>query len=258
MTTTVDEIGRLVDQYRSWLKDRTTLKSVAADWVEVTTPFLDRHNDYIQLYVKRENGSYLLTDGGDTLSDLEMSGCRLDTPHRQAILKVTLNGFRVEEKNDTLIVKATAETFAARKHALVQAILAINDMFYLSSSTVQSLFKEDVEKWLREADIRFVPNLQLVGKSGYIHHFDFAIPGSRDAPERIIKAIANPNKDAALNLITAWSDTVDQRPADARALAFLNDNDRRVGPPVMDALRKYDISPVPWSERDRHRPELAA
>ncbi|MGC2601526.1 MAG: DUF1828 domain-containing protein, partial [Rhodomicrobium sp.] len=65
--TDVAEIERLVDRYRSWLKDRTKLKSVHSDWVEITTPFLDRHNDYIQLYVKKENGGYRLTDDGHTI-----------------------------------------------------------------------------------------------------------------------------------------------------------------------------------------------
>lgn len=121
-----------------------------------------------------------------------------------------------------------------------------------------SLFKEDVERWLALSDIRFVPNFQVVGKTGYVHNFDFAIPASRKAPERIIKAIGNPNKDAALAFVTSWIDTSDQRPEKSRALAFLNDSSRVIGPPVLDALRQYDIEPVLWSEREEHRQELAA
>ena len=32
--TDVNEIARLVEQYQLWLKDKTTLKSVHADWVK--------------------------------------------------------------------------------------------------------------------------------------------------------------------------------------------------------------------------------
>jgi Domain of unknown function DUF1828/Domain of unknown function DUF1829 len=192
--TDVNDIRRLIEDYRAWLKDRTTLKSVHSDVVEISTPFLDRHNDYIQIYAKRKDGAYQLTDDGSTLSDLEMSGCALDTPKRQIILRTTLNGFAIEETNGILSTRATAENFSARKHALIQAILSVNDMFYLATSTVMSLFKEGVEKWLEASDIRFVPNIQFTGKSGYQHHFDFAIPRSRAAPQRIIKAISNPTK----------------------------------------------------------------
>lgn len=257
--TDVSEIAKLVERYQSWLKDKTTLKSVHSDWVEISTPFLDRHNDYIQIYAKSAVPSgYQITDDGNTIRDLELSGCKLDTPKRLALLQITLNGFRVEENHGVLSVHASAENFAARKHALIQAILAINDMFYLASTTVLSLFKEDVEKWLALSEIRFIPNIPLIGKTGYIHHFDFAIPASRAAPERIIKAIGNPNKDAALAYVTSWVDTSDQRPKNSRAIAFLNDNTRIVGAPVLDALKQYDISPILWSQREEYRHELAA
>ena len=113
--TDVNDIRRLVEDYRAWLKDRTTFKSVHADWVEISTPFLDRHNDYIQIYAKGKDSVYQLTDDGNTLTDLEMSGCALDTPKRQAILKMTLNGFAIDEANGILSTRATAENFSARK-----------------------------------------------------------------------------------------------------------------------------------------------
>ncbi|MGO8954134.1 MAG: DUF1828 domain-containing protein [Rhodomicrobium sp.] len=256
--TDAGEISQLVEKYRLWLKDRTAIKSVHTDWVEITTPFLDRHNDYIQIYVKGSGGSYLLSDDGNTLRDLEMSGCSIDTPKRKGILTVTLNGFSIQEDKGELITKATAENFPLRKHALVQAILAVNDLFYLASSTVRSLFREDVEKWLYDNDIRFVPNIQFPGKSGYQHSFDFAIPRSRVAPERLLRAITNPNRDAALNFISAWTDTVEQRPVDSVPVAFLNDNRGPVTDAVTDALRQYDIIPVKWSLRETERVRLAA
>src|SRR3990172_5232136 len=88
----MDEIQRLLDQYIAWLKDKTILRQVK-DWVEITTPYLDRHNDYLQIYAKCQNGGYILTDDGYVLEDLEQSGCKLESAKRQALLKITLNGF---------------------------------------------------------------------------------------------------------------------------------------------------------------------
>ena len=51
----INEIQTLLDQYMKWLKDKTALRQIE-DWVEITTPYLDRHNDYIQIYARRENG----------------------------------------------------------------------------------------------------------------------------------------------------------------------------------------------------------
>jgi hypothetical protein len=60
------EQGRgLVESYLKWLRDRTALRE-AGDWLEVTTPFLDRHNDYIQIFVQKNGDCYQLTDDGYT------------------------------------------------------------------------------------------------------------------------------------------------------------------------------------------------
>jgi hypothetical protein len=41
-------------------------------------------------------------------------------------------------------VHASPDNFPSRKHSLVQAMLAVNDMFYLAVPMVTSLFYEDV------------------------------------------------------------------------------------------------------------------
>jgi len=74
----INEIQELLDKYLLWLKDKTTLRQVG-DWVEITTPYLDRHNDYLQIYVKRSNGGYILTDDGYTIGDLRQSGCEIES-----------------------------------------------------------------------------------------------------------------------------------------------------------------------------------
>jgi len=256
--TSVTEIEHLVEKYRSWVKDKTSLKSVHTDWVEITTPFLDRHNDAIQLYVKSENGGYLLTDDGNTIRDLELSGCVLNTPKRKGLLEIAAKGFAVDATDDVLSVRTNKENFAIRKHSLIQSILAVNDLFYTANSIVRSLFREDVEAWLKEAEIRFLQNIPFIGKTGYPHQFDFAIPPSRKAPERILRAINNPSKDATESLIFSWLDTRDVRPEDSIAFAILNDSERSIPSNVFEAMRNYQIEPVLWSNREASMARLAA
>ncbi|MFQ5646058.1 MAG: DUF1828 domain-containing protein, partial [bacterium] len=65
----VNEITRMLDEYWAWLKNKTILRQLNNRWLEITTPYLDRHNDYIQIYAKRHNGAFLLTDDGYTIQD---------------------------------------------------------------------------------------------------------------------------------------------------------------------------------------------
>lgn len=252
----MQDIQRLMDAYHAWLKDKSVLRQIN-QWVEITTPYLDRHNDYVQIYAKRSNGGFLLTDDGYTIEDLEQNGCKLESAKRQDLLKMTLNGFGVQLDGKALQVHSSPESFAVRKHNLVQAMLAVNDMFYLAMPTVASLFYEDVAAWFDVQDIRYTPKVSFKGKSGYDHHFDFVIPKSRRRPERLIQAINRPNRDTAQTAILSWVDTKEVRSADSCAYALLNDTEQPVSAAVTDALRNYDVQPVAWSARESVRVELA-
>ncbi len=253
----IEEIRDLIDDYLLWLKDKTILRQVK-DWIEITTPYLDRHNDYLQIYAKHQNGGYILTDDGYVLEDLEQSGCKLESAKRQALLKITLNGFGVQANEGRLEIHASRDNFALRKHNLIQAMLAVNDLFYLAVPMVASLFYEDVVAWLDLHEIRYTPKVKFTGKSGYDHLFDFVIPKSRTRPERILHTINRPNRDTAQALAFSWIDTKEVRPRDSRAYAFLNDSDQTISPSVVDALSNYDVNSILWSRREEVRKELAA
>jgi hypothetical protein len=253
----IQEIQSLMDQYTTWLRDQTALREVGP-FVEITTPFLDRHNDHLQIYAKRDNGDFLLTDDGYIIEDLQMSGCRLDSKRREKLLEVVLNGFGVQMDGTQLITRATRRNFAARKHSLVQAMLAVNDMFFTAAPTAASLFYEDVAGWLELNDIRFVPSVKFTGRSNLDHVFDFAIPKSKGHPERIVQAINRPNRETAEVLTFAWIDTKDARPVDSEAYAILNDFEKPISPTIISALESYEIHAVPWAERDAFKSQLAA
>jgi hypothetical protein len=253
----IHDVHKLLDQYWAWLRDKTTLREVS-DWVEITTPYVDRHNDQLQIYAKRRNGGYVLTDDGYTLADLEQSGCNIDSPKRQALLKMTLNGFGVQVSEQALEVHASADNFALRKHNLLQAMLAVNDLFYLASPVVASLFYEDVVAWLDLSDIRYTPKVSFTGKSGYPHLFDFVIPRSKAQPERILRAISRPSRDTAQAMAFSWIDTKEVRPPESRAYAVLNDLEHPISESVLDAMQNYDVRPVLWSAREQISEELAA
>lgn len=253
----INEIQTLLNQYQAWLKDKTALRQIK-DWIEITTPYLDRHNDYIQIYVRRENGGYILTDDGYTIEDLKRSGCELESKKRRDLLTLTLNGFGAKLEENALVIHASSENFPLRKHNLLQAMLAVNDLFYLAVPMVASLFLEDVTSWLNLNDIRYTPKVKFTGKSGYDHLFDFVIPASRKQPERILQTINRPSRETAQSVAFSWIDTKEVRPDNSRAYAFLNDSEHIPSVSVIDALKNYDVNPVLWSRRNEMQEELAA
>lgn len=254
----ISEAQSLMEGYWRWIKDKTTLRDVGDGWTEITTPYLDRHNDYLQIYARREDERYLLTDDGYVLGDLALSGCKIEGGKREALLKTTLNGFGVSVNDQAIETQATVETFALRKHNLVQAMLAVNDLFYLASPYTVNLFYEEVISWLDLSGVRYIQKVKFTGTSGYDHSFDVVVPKSNLQPERVIKAVNRPNRDMAQSFAFSWMDTRDTRPNDSRAYAVLNDISNPVSEAVDNALKNYGIRTVAWSRREEAIPELVA
>lgn len=254
MTT---ECERLVAAYTDWLKAKIVAKDLNGV-CEITTPFLDRHNDRLQIYVERTEHGMRLTDDGYIIADLEASGCSLAKPQRRQILRTLLNRFGVQEAQGELYVEASSEDFPKKKHALLQAMIAVNDMFVTARQKVEGLFLEDVQFFLESHDVRFAPNVEFTGQSGYVHRFDFVIPKSRQKPERLIRAINQPNRDTATALLFAWTDTKEQRPPNSVAYAILNDQEKRLSSDIIRSFEHYHIQTIPWSKREQFANELAA
>lgn len=254
----IRDIESLVHGYTKWIRDNTFLRQVHDNWVVITTPYLDRHNDCLQIYVRSIGNNFEMTDDGYIINDLLNSGLSIDSQKRKSLLKSTLAGFGVElVDNEQLLIKSSRDNFAQKKHNLIQAMLSVNDLFYLASPYTANLFLEDVTKWLEESDIRFTPNIQLGGKSGYTHSFDFVVPKSKLEPERIIQALANPKKDTAENLAFKVIDTREVRATNSNYFVILNDSDK-IPDQVIGALKNYEIGVLPWSNKDNIKEKLAA
>lgn len=171
------------------------------------------------------NGGILLTDDGYTIADLESTGMTFSTPHRRAHLQTILNGFGVRRNDGELQVVAIERDFPQKKHSLVQAILAVNDMFVIADAHVRSLFKEDVAALLERKQIPVFPEFKLSGKSGFDHRFDFGLPKTGRRPQRVLQAINNLTRDQALSFAFAVADVKAVRAESLDAYTFVNDGE---------------------------------
>src|SRR4051794_37778698 len=102
----MDQIQRLLDEYTSWLRDSTNLRQIG-EWIEITTPFLDRHNDSLQIYAEQTAAGLRLTDDGYILQDLQASGLEFNSTKRRDTLNTALRGFGVQLEGQSLVVVAS-------------------------------------------------------------------------------------------------------------------------------------------------------
>lgn len=252
------ECNNIIEEYLKWIKDNTIVKTIDEGKVcSISTPFLDRHNDHLDIYIVSNDGYFTLTDDGYTISDLKMSGFEINTPKRENILKTTLSGFGVKVKDEELYIDADKSNIGQKKHALIQSMLAVNDMFNLAQETIYSLFKEDVELYFRTNDIVFTKDLKISGRSGFDHNIDFIVPASKMQPEKLIKAVNNPKKDSILSAIMAFNDIKEIRNNETKNFVLYNDTEKSVSKEIISALDNYEVNYIPWSEKERCIKELS-
>lgn len=243
-----NDINKWINSYYDWLKSRTTVKTIG-DWVEISTPFLDRHNDGIVLYLREENnGDICITDDGYTVDDLETTGYKF-TPTRKKLLEKYLKSFGVKLIDDELIIYANAQNYPQKKHSLIQCILAVNDMFEFSRNNVAAAYIEDITAYLDDNDVRYTPNIQMQGISGLTHNVDFVIAKSKKAPERILAALSTPNVQRAKLLTFALTDIKKARPVEPVQFVMINDN-KKVKDEIPGIFDAYGIKSLLWSKRN--------
>ena len=249
------ECEKLINDYLQWLKEGLQVNELGHSCM-IATPFLDRHNDEIEIYVEKNNGKILLTDDGYTIHDLAACGMSFSTEKRKTHLTTILNGFGVRQEGDELRVWATPQDFPQKKHNLVQAMLAVNDMFVMGEEHILSLFKEDVAMFLESHNIPVWPDFKLTGRSGFDHKFDFGIPKTQRKPQRVVQAINNLTKDQATSFAFAVADVEAIRSEPLQALAFVNDTEHPPHEDNLSAIRAYKVVPLLWSQRNELLPLL--
>lgn len=181
-----------------------------------------------------------------------MLGVEIKSTKRKEIL----NRFGVRLVNETLSIECSLEDYPKTKHRLIQAMLAVGDLFYLLRPNVASLFFEEVENFFIASDIYYMSNVSFTGVAGYTHNYEFALQKSKNNPERLIKLANNLTKSMAESILFAWTDTRAVRSKDPILYTFINDNNK-VNDKYINALESYDVVPIAWSNRNQYLDKLA-
>ena len=243
-----------INNYLKWLKDNMTQTEIKPGVCEITTPFLDRHNDYTQIYVEdTHDGLFRVSDGGYTLSDLSMCGMEFNTPKKKELLQQSLNrlGIKLDEKQEILYTICSKSELPSIQHRMIQSMLDINDMFYLSSPNIKSLFYEDVKAFFDSHEIYYSEGMNVMGKSGFSHSYNFVLQRNKENPQRFIKLMNSVSRTNAERIIFSWGDTKEVRGNDEKLIVLINDH-QKVTDSVIAGFRQYDIDPLLWSQRSEN------
>lgn len=247
-------INSLMSDYYAFLKEKTLVSNCnSSDWVEISTPFVGLFNDAVDIYVRKDGKKIILSDDGNTLRNLELSGLEISrSPKRKEILDRILINYGVHISNDELTTEATKRDFPQKKLNLISAISETSDMYFLAKHTVASVFKEDVKAYLDEKELIYTPYFISKGSTGLEFTFDFQIAYRNT--EIIIKSFNSVSKLNLPHFLFTWEDIKKVREQQTQkeiiGLAVINDIDREISEEFLSALDSKGAQHILWSQRN--------
>ena len=242
---------KMINEYTEWLKKEITTATFGK-YVEFTTPFLDRFNDYMQIYVRQNgDGTLSMTDDGYIIGNLISSGMSFKKgTNRRKMLDRIANNFNVSIDGENIISTATSQNFPQKKHMLLQAMLSIDDLYVASPDIVKSMFLEDVETFFNANDIFFTRDFSVLGKTETIYTYDFLLQRTKTKPERFCRGINRLTQDRRDIALFNWADTQEKRGNSGELIIIFND-DNTVSDDVLRGFYNYGIKIVPFSLRQQ-------
>ena len=245
------DIQAMIREYTDWLYSGFSAVKTG-EFYELTTPYLDRYNDHIQIYVKQnENGSYFLTDDGCIIGNLRSSGVSFSrsTKRREMLNRIARN-FGVSVNGDSFEIMATKSNYPQKKHMLLQTMLTVDDMFMAEPNTVKNFFAEDVGLYLDSNDIFYSRDFSLAGKTGSLYVYESHIQRTKDRAERFCKPINRLTETTRNLTLFNWGDTKEKRADKSELIVFLND-DKGISDSDLEAFEIYDVKYILWSQRQQ-------
>ncbi len=253
-----------VKEYLSHLKHEIKQREIAPGVVEITTPFLDRFNDYTQIYIQEGIGQFRISDDGYILNNLEMQGIYIDSsPHKEKILRSILNRFGLRMDTRTKEIYAT-ESIPSKVmlafHRVLQGMLDIDDMFYLVTPTATDFFSDKVTQFFKQHKVYNTKNVSFMGRSGYMHTYDFLLQENEKHPGRVVRLMNKPEKATFERFAFSWEDIREKVAADGdikKCIILINDASRENSANVKNisaGFTAYGIESALWSQREEQLP----
>lgn len=255
----LDTITGFLDGYLAFLKEKSSEIRISENVSKISLPFLDSLNDCTEIYIINENDKYIITDDGETLTNLKFNGVEINSPSRQRIFEQILFNYGVKlNNNNSLYIEAIIDNLYLKKHMFLQCIAKINDMYVLSRNNVQNIFIEDVKNFLEKNKIPNVPDYKIIGKSGLTSNYDFVIPKSDNKPMTLLRVVNKIDRDKVKSIVFDWTDSISAVQDQRQLFVVYNDTEIQTREENVNALKAYGVECIAWTQNQQLKNCLTA
>ena len=146
------DIAAITEDFQRKVCQQVRIEQEGVARFRVFTPFMFDDGDLLAVTLRSEEGGWVLTDEAHTYMQLsyDLTERDLHSGTRQKIISSALSMFQVEDRDGELLVEVSENQFGDALYSLVQAMLRISNVSYLSRERVRSAFMEGFKTLLCE------------------------------------------------------------------------------------------------------------
>lgn len=140
----------ILNDFRQCVSAKITLLPEGVDRYRVLTPFQFEDRDHLAIVLKKNGAGWVLSDEGHTYMHLtyDVEEKDLQKGTRQKIIQSALDAFSVEDHDGELRIPVKGNEYGNALYSLVQGLLRIADVNYLTRERVRSTFLDDFKSLL--------------------------------------------------------------------------------------------------------------
>lgn len=246
MTTPCDEIitSALTTMNEDW-----TCRPVNDGWLLVTTSHQYSDGDHVELLVRRDKGSVLISDGGEALARLDLAGISVDHGRPRDIWRRLVRAHELELQDDRLSTYGDINQTGSLIENMANAIANIDGIRLLAPSPRSPRFADRVVTFFQGEFEYVTEGPQLRGRSNILYRATAAV-GDPDE-ETFVQAVAGKTvqmrQRSVEHAFTMFSDINGALPTE-RKLVVLGESEWRAEQTRLLATVAYVGS---WSNRER-------
>jgi hypothetical protein len=140
--------NEILNDFKKKVCGKITLKEMGKNRYMIKTPFKFEDGDLLKIILKKDNGSWYLTDEGHTLMHINYEGFEIDTPKRQELFSQAISRNFLENDDGEIRSSVVNNEFGNSLYSFIQGLMKIIDLEYLSQEHIRTLFFEDLKKLL--------------------------------------------------------------------------------------------------------------
>jgi hypothetical protein len=207
-------------------------------YVRIRTPYLYPDGDVIDFFFSEKNGSYTLTDLGETLGWLKSQTVALkrSPKQRQLISDVCLT-HGVELFRGMLMVRLrSSDEVTEALVRLSQAALRVADLWFTFRTRAVESITDEVADLLTERQIAFDHGEKLLGRSGRVWTVDFHT--------------RHPQKSSLIYVLSTGSRAAARGVAEHVLAAWYDLSHLKIGPQGLNFVSLFDDTLDIWTQED--------